>query len=319
MCGPIAPSRAPRSNWRCAARACRSRWSKSPFTNADPKPAFPTSMSNIPEQLRYAASHEWISVQGDIGTVGITDHAQHELSDVVYVDLPKAGAQTAAATDQSILGNHAAQRLIVRFARDGGNMLTTEHQANTGESRGRPAQKRVVEAAATTEPETIVIKGESRNESAIEFRDGDAGTAQGVGLAHAARAGRHHLVPARDFVPVELGPGIVFDHERQDDALALRPGFLHERRDVGFRGQGGEERDAPAGDERGQVRRLLAHHERGLRAEVRAEPAQSAAHRTAQRFLRWKWIGRKITFHLRVLSYSARHPELVEGYGSIRD
>src|SRR5260221_11554769 len=96
MCGPIAPSRAPRSNWRCAARACRSRWSKSPFTNADPKPAFPTSMSNIPEQLRYAASHEWISVQGDIGTVGITDHAQHELSDVVYVDLPKVGAQIAA-------------------------------------------------------------------------------------------------------------------------------------------------------------------------------------------------------------------------------
>ncbi len=56
-------------------------------------------MSNIPEQLRYAASHEWISVEGGIGTVGITDHAQQELSDVVYVDLPKVGAQaTAGAT-----------------------------------------------------------------------------------------------------------------------------------------------------------------------------------------------------------------------------
>ena len=56
-------------------------------------------MSNIPEQLRYAASHEWISVEGEIGTVGITDHAQQELSDVVYVDLPKVGAQaTAGAT-----------------------------------------------------------------------------------------------------------------------------------------------------------------------------------------------------------------------------
>ena len=56
-------------------------------------------MSNIPEQLRYAASHEWISVEGEIGTVGITDHAQQELSDVVYVDLPKIGAQaTAGAT-----------------------------------------------------------------------------------------------------------------------------------------------------------------------------------------------------------------------------
>jgi glycine cleavage system H protein len=53
-------------------------------------------MSNIPEQLRYAASHEWVSVEGGIGTVGITDHAQQELSDVVYVDLPKVGAQAAA-------------------------------------------------------------------------------------------------------------------------------------------------------------------------------------------------------------------------------
>jgi glycine cleavage system H protein len=53
-------------------------------------------MSNIPEQLRSAASHEWVSVEGGIGTVGITDHAQQELSDVVYVDLPKVGAQAAA-------------------------------------------------------------------------------------------------------------------------------------------------------------------------------------------------------------------------------
>lgn len=53
-------------------------------------------MSTIPEQLRYAASHEWIKVEGDTGTVGITDHAQQELSDVVYVDLPKVGAKIAA-------------------------------------------------------------------------------------------------------------------------------------------------------------------------------------------------------------------------------
>src|ERR1700677_454332 len=53
-------------------------------------------MSTIPEQLRYAASHEWIKVEGDTGTVGITDHAQQELSDVVYVDLPKVGTKIAA-------------------------------------------------------------------------------------------------------------------------------------------------------------------------------------------------------------------------------
>ncbi len=55
-------------------------------------------MSNIPETLRYAASHEWIKIESDTGTVGITDHAQHELSDVVYVDLPKVGAKAVAGS-----------------------------------------------------------------------------------------------------------------------------------------------------------------------------------------------------------------------------
>jgi glycine cleavage system H protein len=55
-------------------------------------------MSNIPAELRYAASHEWIKVDGDIGTVGITDHAQQELSDVVFVDLPKVGAKFAVGS-----------------------------------------------------------------------------------------------------------------------------------------------------------------------------------------------------------------------------
>jgi glycine cleavage system H protein len=60
-------------------------------------------MSNIPEQLRYAASHEWIKVEGGTGTVGITDHAQQELSDVVYVDLPKVGAQIAAGAVAAVI------------------------------------------------------------------------------------------------------------------------------------------------------------------------------------------------------------------------
>jgi glycine cleavage system H protein len=48
-------------------------------------------MANIPENLQYSKDHEWISVEGDIGTIGITDHAQHSLGDVVYVELPKVG------------------------------------------------------------------------------------------------------------------------------------------------------------------------------------------------------------------------------------
>ena len=46
-----------------------------------------------PENLRYTKEHEWVRVEGDTGTVGITDHAQEELGDIVYVDLPKVGAQ----------------------------------------------------------------------------------------------------------------------------------------------------------------------------------------------------------------------------------
>jgi len=60
-------------------------------------------MSNIPEQLRYATSHEWIKIEDGIGTVGITDHAQSELSDVVYVDLPKVGAKVVAGTAVAVI------------------------------------------------------------------------------------------------------------------------------------------------------------------------------------------------------------------------
>src|SRR5271170_6445086 len=60
-------------------------------------------MSKIPEQLRYASSHEWIKVEGQAGTVGISDHAQEELSDVVYVDLPKVGASVTAGSVAAVI------------------------------------------------------------------------------------------------------------------------------------------------------------------------------------------------------------------------
>jgi glycine cleavage system H protein len=49
-----------------------------------------------PENYRYTAEHEWVLVEGDTGTVGITDHAQEELGDIVYVDLPKVGTRVEA-------------------------------------------------------------------------------------------------------------------------------------------------------------------------------------------------------------------------------
>ena len=45
-----------------------------------------------PSSAKYTKDHEWITVQGDIGTVGITDYAQHSLTDIVFVELPEIGA-----------------------------------------------------------------------------------------------------------------------------------------------------------------------------------------------------------------------------------
>lgn len=48
-------------------------------------------MSNIPENLRYSKDHEWVSVDGEVASIGITDYAQHSLGDVVYIDMPRVG------------------------------------------------------------------------------------------------------------------------------------------------------------------------------------------------------------------------------------
>ena len=51
---------------------------------------------NVPDDLFYTESHEWLRLEGENGRVGITDHAQAELTDVVYVELPKIGARAEA-------------------------------------------------------------------------------------------------------------------------------------------------------------------------------------------------------------------------------
>lgn len=53
-------------------------------------------MSTIPNDLKYAKSHEWVRVAGDTAVVGITDHAQHELTDIVFVELPAVGRSVKA-------------------------------------------------------------------------------------------------------------------------------------------------------------------------------------------------------------------------------
>jgi glycine cleavage system H protein len=53
-------------------------------------------MANVPENLHYSKDHEWVRVEGDTAVLGITDHAQEQLGDVVYVELPKPGEEFTA-------------------------------------------------------------------------------------------------------------------------------------------------------------------------------------------------------------------------------
>lgn len=67
--------------------------SKSPFIKSPPDNPELFFLMNLPTDLRYNSSHEWVRLEGDVATVGITDHAQAELTDVVFVELPVIGRQ----------------------------------------------------------------------------------------------------------------------------------------------------------------------------------------------------------------------------------
>jgi glycine cleavage system H protein len=58
---------------------------------------------NIPADLRYNPSHEWVRLDGDLATVGITDHAQEELTDVVFVELPAVGRSVDAGDPTAVV------------------------------------------------------------------------------------------------------------------------------------------------------------------------------------------------------------------------
>ena len=55
-------------------------------------------MASVPEDLKYSKTHEWVRLQDGVATVGITDHAQAELGDITYLDLPKPGRVLEADT-----------------------------------------------------------------------------------------------------------------------------------------------------------------------------------------------------------------------------
>ena len=60
-------------------------------------------MSEVPENLKYAESHEWVLVEDGVATVGITDHAQDALGDLVYVEVPEVGAEFDAGDAATVV------------------------------------------------------------------------------------------------------------------------------------------------------------------------------------------------------------------------
>ena len=60
-------------------------------------------MSDVPKDLKYMSSHEWVLIEGDVATVGITDHAQELLGDLVYVELPEAGSSVSAGDSVGVI------------------------------------------------------------------------------------------------------------------------------------------------------------------------------------------------------------------------
>jgi glycine cleavage system H protein len=60
-------------------------------------------MSKIPSELRYAKTHEWVRLAGEYATVGVTDHAQHELTDIVFVELPARGRTIKAGESCAVV------------------------------------------------------------------------------------------------------------------------------------------------------------------------------------------------------------------------
>ncbi len=58
---------------------------------------------NIPEDLKYSPSHEWVRVSDGVATIGISDHAQEELSELVYVELPEVGKEVAKGDPVAVI------------------------------------------------------------------------------------------------------------------------------------------------------------------------------------------------------------------------
>jgi glycine cleavage system H protein len=60
-------------------------------------------MSNVPSELKFLSTHEWVSVDGKIATIGVSDHAQELLGDLVFVELPEVGSAVSAGDSVAVI------------------------------------------------------------------------------------------------------------------------------------------------------------------------------------------------------------------------
>ncbi|MDD2619270.1 MAG: glycine cleavage system protein GcvH [Syntrophomonadaceae bacterium] len=81
---------------------------------------------NIPEKLLYTSEHEWISIEGEKGRVGISDYAQHHLGDIVYVELPETGDSVAQAEALAVI--ESVKAVATLFSPAGGTVLEVNEE-----------------------------------------------------------------------------------------------------------------------------------------------------------------------------------------------
>jgi glycine cleavage system H protein len=83
----------------------------------------------VPQDLRYTKEHEWVRVEGDLATVGITDFAAEQLGDVVFVDLPEVGRTVAQFTAVGVI--ESVKAVSDLFAPVGGDVVETNAELTT--------------------------------------------------------------------------------------------------------------------------------------------------------------------------------------------
>ena len=104
----------------------------------------------IPKGLLYTKDHEWAKIEGDIAIVGITDHAQNQLGELTFVELPDVGKKVAKGGEAAVVESVKAASEV--FAPVGGEVVAVEHRPGSFHSADLPA------ASADNERNSVVIR-----------------------------------------------------------------------------------------------------------------------------------------------------------------